>query len=197
VSAQPRDGEPPTRQQVTRLLAAAGRGDEQAIEQLLPLLYDELRARAGALMATERRNHTLQRTALVHEAYLKLMGPGASYQSRLHFFNAAALAMRRILVNHAVHRGTRKRGGLRARVDLDDLDVADPRPEDSMDWVGLDEALQRLEAESPRQHQVVMLRFFSGRTEPEIAQMLDISESTVRRDWATARVWLCWAMQQE
>ena len=197
MSAQPRDGEPPTRQQVTRLLAAAGRGDEQAIEQLLPLLYDELRARAGTLMAAERRNHTLQRTALVHEAYLKLMGPGASYQSRLHFFNAAALAMRRILVNHAVQRGTRKRGGLRARVVLDDLDVADPRPADSMDWVGLDEALKRLEAESPRQHQVVMLRFFSGRTEPEIAQMLEISESTVRRDWATARVWLCWAMQQE
>lgn len=188
---------PQTREKVTRLLDAAGSGDEKAIEQLLPLVYDELRARAGKLMSAERRDHTLQRTALVHEAYLKLVGPGVNYQSRLHFFNAAALAMRRILVNHAHEHRTLKRGGAFARVELDDIDVADNVPSDPLDWVGLDDALKRLEAESPRQHQVVMLRFFSGRTEAEIAQMLGISESTVRREWATARVWLCWAMQND
>ncbi len=182
---------------VTKLLHAIDHGEPQAAEQLLPLVYEELRVRAGKLLALERRDHTLQRTALVHEAYLKLVGPGASFQSRLHFFNAAALAMRRILVNYAIQRRTLKRGGERVRIELEDLDVSDPGPADSMNWVGLDEALKQLEAESPRQHQVVMLRFFSGRTEAEIAQMLDISEATVRRDWATARVWLCCTMEQE
>ena len=182
---------------VTLLLDAIERGESQAADALLPMVYDELRQRAGKLLALERRDHTLQRTALVHEAYLKLAGPGARFASKFHFFNAAALAMRRILVNHAHQHRTVKRGGGRARIDLEDLDVADHSAPDPMDWLGLDEALKRLEADSPRQHQVVMLRFFSGRTEAEIAQMLNISESTVRRDWATARVWLCWAMQHQ
>jgi len=186
--------------QVTLLLDAIKRGEPRAADELLPLVYDELRERAGKLLATERPGHTLQRTALVHEAYLRLVGPGASFQSKLHFFNAAALAMRRILVNHAHERNALKRGGgKRARLSVDDLDVpeGDDSADDSLDWEALELALRKLEAESPRQHQIVMLRFFSGRTEAEIAQMLEISESTVRRDWATARVWLCWAMQQD
>ena len=184
-------------EQVTRLLRAIEGGKARAADELLPLVYEELRSRAGVLLAGERRDHTLQRTALVHEAYLCLLGPGANFKSRLHFFNAAALAMRRILVNHALQHRTLKRGGDRARVDLEQLDVAEPASGEPMDWSLLDDALKKLEAESPRQHQVVMLRFFSGRTEAEIAQMLEVSESTVRRDWATARVWLCWAMEQQ
>jgi RNA polymerase sigma factor (TIGR02999 family) len=189
--------------QVTLLLDAVERGDARAADELFPLVYEELRQRAGKLLSLERREHTLQRTALVHEAYLRLVRAGSSFQTRLHFFNAAALAMRRILLNHAAQHGTAKRGGGRGRVDLDDLDAAAAAaaaarpPGESMDWIELDEALKRLEAASPRQHQVVMLRFFSGRTEREIAQMLGVSEPTVRRDWATARLWLYRAIQSQ
>jgi len=179
---------------ITKLLHAIDRGESGAADALLPLVYDELRSRAGKLMAGERRDHTLQRTALVHEAYLNLAGGELSFQSRMHFFNAAALAMRRILVKHAARRGTLKRGGGQARVDLDELDISAPSS-DEMDWLGLDEALNELERVSPRRHQVVMLRFFSGRTEAEIAQMLDVGEATVRRDWAAARIWLYRAMR--
>jgi RNA polymerase sigma factor (TIGR02999 family) len=184
----------PTR--VTKLLNAMNRGQGEPADALLPLVYDELRARAGLLLGLERRDHTLQRTALVHEAYLKLAGGDLTYHSRAHFFNAAARAMRRILVDHAVRRGTLKRGGERARIDLDDADVPDTSAA-PMDWLELDEALKRLEQLSPRQHQVVMLRFFSGRTEPEIAEMMGLSETTVHRDWALARTWLYRAMRQE
>ena len=186
--------------QVTLLLDAVERGDARAADELFPLVYEELRQRAGKLLSLERREHTLQRTALVHEAYLRLVRAGSSFQTRLHFFNAAALAMRRILLNHAAQHGTAKRGAGRARVDLDDLDAAAAAarpPGEPMDWLELDEALKRLEAASPRQHQVVMLRFFSGRTEHEIAQMLGLSEPTVRRDWATARLWLYRALQSQ
>lgn len=182
--------------QVTLLLDAIERGERRAADALLPLVYEELRQRAGSLLSMERRDHTLQRTALVHEAYLRLVGAGASFRSRMHFFNAAALAMRRILVKHAVRRGRLKRGGGRARVELAELELADHSPAE-MDWLELDEALKELERDSPRRHQVVMLRFFSGRTEAEISQMLDISEATVRRDWASARTWLYRAMQRE
>ena len=186
--------------QVTLLLDAIERGESSAADALFPMVYEELRQRAGQMLTSERRNHTLQRTALVHEAYLRLVGTGASYQGRLHFFNAAALAMRRILLHHATKHRTAKRGGNRARVDLEDLDAAvaadGQSGPDVIDWILLDEAMQRLEAASPRQHQVVMLRFFSGRTEAEIAQMLQVSEPTVRRDWATARLWLYRAMSQ-
>lgn len=186
---------PETPEKVTRLLAAVGRGEPEAIEQLFPLVYDELRARAGKLMATERRDHTLQRTALVHEAYLKLVGHGGSFQSRLHFFNAAALAMRRILVKHAARRGRLKRGRGYSRIDLAELDGG-KQPDSQMDWLELDEALKQLEQASPRRYQVVMLRFFSGRTEVEIADMLGIGEATVRRDWSAARIWLYRALSR-
>jgi len=180
---------------VTRLLCAIDRGESGAAAELLPLIYEELRSRAGQLIASERRDHTLQRTALVHEAYLKLAGGELSFQSRAHFFNAAALAMRRILVDHAIQRGTLKRGGGHVRVHLDDVDVVDELAE-PMDWLELDAALQQLEQVSPRQHQVVMLRFFSGRTEPEIGEIMGISEATVHRDWVMARTWLHRAMRQ-
>src|SRR5438874_7003534 len=161
-----------TSDEVTKLLCAIDRGESGAADALLPLVYDELRSRAGRLLAAERRDHTLQRTALVHEAYLKLARGEFSFQSRLHFFNAAALAMRRILVDHAVRRDAAKRGGAHARVSLDEIDVADDEPAELLDWTELDGALGQLSEVSPRQHQVVMLRFFSGRTEVEVAEML-------------------------
>jgi RNA polymerase sigma factor (TIGR02999 family) len=187
---------PDSSARVTKLLEAIDRNESGAAEELLPLVYDELRARAGMLIAGERRDHTLQPTALVHEAYLKLAGGELSFQSRAHFFNAAALAMRRILVDHAVRRNTHKRGGERGRVNLSGVDLA-AEPAEPMDWLELDQALRNLEKISPRQHQVVMLRFFSGRTEPEIAAMMGISEATVQRDWQMARTWLYRAMQQK
>jgi RNA polymerase sigma-70 factor, ECF subfamily len=182
-------------ERVTKLLHAIGRGESGAARDLLPLVYDELRARAGALMARERADHTLQRTALVHEAYLKLVGSRAGFRSRLEFFSAAAEAMRRILVDHAKKRKRLRRGGDRAREALEAADIpSTPAP---IDMVELDEALRFLAELDPRQHRIVMLRFFSGRTEVEIAEMLQISESTVRRDWATARVWLYQTMREQ
>ncbi len=181
---------------VTKLLHALDRGEGGAAEALLPLVYEELRARAGRMLGAERRDHTLQRTALVHEAYLRLASGELGFQSRMHFFNAAALAMRRILIDHATQRGTLKRGRGHARVNFDEINVAD-EPDEPMDWLELDEALKQLEQLSPRQHQVVMLRFFSGRTQREIAEMMEISESTVDRDWGMARVWLYRAMRKK
>lgn len=173
---------------VTQLLSSLEQGDASAAKRLLPIVYQELRSRAGMIMSTERRDHTLQRTALVHEAYMRLVKPGAKFESRLHFFNAAALAMRRILLDHAAARRTAKRGGAAAKLNLDDVDVAGA--EQDIDIVALDEAMKQLETNSPRQHQVVMLRFFACLKDAEIAELLDVSEKTVRRDWATARLWL-------
>lgn len=183
-------------EKVTKLLRAIQDGEARAADELLPLVYEELRSRAGLLLAGERRDHTLQRTALVHEAYLKLVGADIAYEGRLHFFNAAAMAMRRILVKHALRRGRLKRGGGRSRASLLDVHPVDPS-NGELDWLELDEALQQLERISPRRHQVVMLRFFSGRTDVEIAQMLGIGEATVRRDWTAARAWLYRLMRQE
>jgi len=174
--------------EVTIILQKLGKGQQAAVENLLPLVYDELRSRAGRLMAAERKDHTLQRTALVHEAYLRLVRPGANFQSRLHFFNAAALAMRRILVDHASARKSLKRGGALREVNLEDVDpAAEGR---AIDILALDEALTKLADRSPRQAQVVNLRFFAGLKDAEIAEMLEVTEKTVRRDWASARLWL-------
>jgi RNA polymerase sigma factor (TIGR02999 family) len=176
-------------EEVTALLNRVAAGDASASHDLLPLLYDELRGRAGRLMSAERRAHTLQRTALVHEAYMRLVKPGASFQSRLHFLNAAALAMRRILLDHAEAKRAQKRGGGQNAMSLDDVDPAgDDGPE--VDLFALDEALKRLEQKSARQAQVVNLRFFAGLTDGEIAELLQVSDKTVRRDWQTARLWL-------
>lgn len=174
--------------QVTIILRQLERGESRAADELLPLVYDELRSRAGRLMAAERKDHTLQRTALVHEAYLKLVRPGVNFQSRLHFYNAAALAMRRILVDHAAARKSLKRGGAFRELSLDDID---PEAQgQAVDILALDEALSKLAERSPRQAQVVNLRFFAGLKDAEIAEMLGVADKTVRRDWATARLWL-------
>jgi RNA polymerase sigma factor (TIGR02999 family) len=186
VSFQPAMGD--RSDKVTLLLKRLESGEAGAAEELLPLVYHELRSRAGRLMAAERSDHTLQRTALVHEAFMRLVRPGANFESRLHFFNAAALAMRRILVDHAATRRAQKRGGGARAVNLDDVDVAGDAP--SVDMMALDEALTNLAKRSARQAQVVNLRFFAGLRDGEIAELLNIAEKTVRRDWATARLWL-------
>jgi RNA polymerase sigma factor (TIGR02999 family) len=173
-------------QPVTRLLQAAARGDEHAAEELLPLVYGELRKLAQARLSKTPPGHTLTGTALVHEAYVRLVGredPG--WDGRGHFFFAAARAMRDILVEHARAKSRLKRGGDRRRVDPDNLVLAiDAPPEDLL---ALDEALSRLSREHPRQHQVVMLRFFAGLAAEEAAELLGITSRTVERDWRFAR----------
>lgn len=174
---------------VTRILLAISNGDPQASDTLLPLVYDELRRLASGRMALEAPGQTLQPTALVHEAYLRLVGDGqVDWQSRRHFFGAAALAMRRILVERARRRGRIKHGGGRKRVPLEEVAVeADQK---FLDFVVLDEALCRMEQQDQRMSQVVMLRFFAGLTVEDTAQALGISPMTVKREWACARAWL-------
>jgi RNA polymerase sigma factor (TIGR02999 family) len=175
--------------QVTRILAAIGEGDRQAPEELLPLVYDELRKLAASRMAHESPGHTLQATALVHEAYLRLIGDDPQpWQNRGHFFAAAAESMRRILVEHARRRGRVKRGGNRRRVPLSVADLA--ADSDSSDVLALDEAVRRMEQEDERMAQVVMLRFYAGLSIEETAEALAVSARTVKRDWTGARVWL-------
>jgi RNA polymerase sigma factor (TIGR02999 family) len=175
---------------VTRILSAIEAGDPTAAAELLPLVYDELRKLAAARMAAEATDHTLQPTALVHEAYLRLVGgsPSDGWDGRGHFFAAAAEAMRRILIDHARHKGSRKAGGGRQRLDLADVEPAGPEPD--LDLLALDEALGRLERLDPRKAQVVKLRFFAGLTTDQAARALGIATSTADADWAFARCWL-------
>ena len=175
---------------VTRILDAAAAGDRQATSDLLPLVYDELRKLAVTRMAAEAPGHTLDATALVHEAYLRLAGPadGHRWESRGHFFAAAAEAMRRILIDRARHKKTAKAGGRRRRVDLSDAEPADAL--DPADLLDLDDALTRLERQDKRKADVVKLRFFAGFTVDETAQALGIAPSTADDDWAYARAWL-------
>lgn len=169
---------------VTQLLDAAAAGDGQAAEAILPLVYDELRKLAAARMAVERPDHTLNATALVHEAYMRLIG-GQRFEHRGHFFAAAAEAMRRILVDAARKKGRLKRGGDRDRVELEGLPASGS--ELGEDLVALDEALSRLEAEYPNVAAVVKLRFFAGLTAEEAAEVLGISKRTADRDWKFAK----------
>ncbi len=174
---------------VTQLLEAASRGEAKAAAELLPLVYSELRNLARILMAKVPPGNTLQPTALVHEAYLRLVGdedPG--WKGRGHFFGAAAQAMRQILVEQARRKARRKHGGGQQRVDLDEvhLSVEPACP----DILALDEALSGLEADDPRAAQVVMLRFFAGLTIEEIAAVTDLSVSTIEREWRFARAFL-------
>jgi RNA polymerase sigma factor (TIGR02999 family) len=180
---------------VTRILSAIEQGDPHAAEELLPLVYDELRKLAARRLAQEKPGQTLQATALVHEAYLRLVGaqfdPNAQAQAhwdgRGHFFAAAAEAMRRILVDSARRKGRPKHGGDRRRVDLDEaLAISDP----PQDLTALDQALTRLAHEEPRKAELVKLRFFAGLTIPEAAKILGISTATAERYWSYARVWL-------
>jgi RNA polymerase sigma factor (TIGR02999 family) len=180
---------------VTRILSAIEQGDAQAAEQLLPLVYDELRRLAARKMAHEAPGQTLQATALVHEAYLRLLDSDQARQwnSRGHFFGAAAEAMRRILVERARHRRSLKAGGDRRRQELPDIEVnvAGPR----LDLLALHEALAQLENQDKRRAELVKLRFFAGLTIAEAAQVLGISPSTADNDWAYARSWLRLAIE--
>ena len=179
----------PTPGEVTRILRAWGNGDQQALDKLIPVVYSELRRLAGRYLRRERPDHTLQATALVHEAYLRLVDQRrVSWQNRAHFFGVAAQLMRRILVDHARRRLAAKRGGpvLRIRFEPGDVDSED-RLEDV---VAVDAALDQLAAMDPRQGRVVELRFFSGLTIEETAAVLGVSAATVKREWSIAKAWL-------
>jgi RNA polymerase sigma factor (TIGR02999 family) len=183
------DGEPPD---ITRLLQEWHDGNKSALETLMPLVYDELRHLASRYLARERPDHTLQTTALVHEAYMKLAGQRrADWQSRSHFFGIAAQCMRRILVDHARADDRVKRGRDVAVVPLDDLAAERARaPEKAFDTLALDRALSTLEALDPDQGRIVELRYFGGLTIEETAEVMGTSPATVKREWAIARAWL-------
>jgi RNA polymerase sigma factor (TIGR02999 family) len=177
--------------QVTLLLDAARGGDAQAADQLLPLVYDQLRQLARRRMATEAVDHTLQATALVHQAYLRLVGGGRiDYAGRSHFFFAAAEAMRQILIDHARARAAGKRGGGRRRLPINNvLDLATDEAR-LPEILALDDALSRLQEQSPQTAAMVRLRFYAGLSVDETAQALGVSSRTVKRDWTFARAWL-------
>jgi RNA polymerase sigma factor (TIGR02999 family) len=175
---------------VTRLLDAAAAGDPKAAAEILPLVYDELRKLAASRIAGEKAGQTLDATALVHEAYIRLVDKKESkgWDSRGHFFAAAAEAMRRILVERARHKRSRKAGGGRRRLALDDIEPTVEEP--GLDLLALDEALVKLEWKNKRKANLVKLRFFAGLTIEQAAAVLDISTSTASDDWAYARSWL-------
>ena len=176
---------------VTRLLDAASAGDRQAAADLLPLVYDELRRLAAARMADERAGHTLDATALVHEAYLRLVGPEAAarFDGRGHFFAAAAEAMRRILVDHAREKRAAKRGGGNVRSALDPDQLPAP-PGTEIDLLAVDEALTRFATVDAKAAELVSLRYFAGLTIPDAAEVLGISRRSADRLWAFAKAWL-------
>ena len=179
--------------QVTQILHKMQQGHASAAEQLLPLVYDELRSLADSYFRQERRNHTLQPTALVHEAYVRLVNSsGIEWQGRAHFMAVAANAMRRILINHAEKRRAQKRGGDIQRITLSEADTPAPDAPDfgDVDVLALNEALTRLEALDDRQCRVVELRFFGGLTVEQTAAVLEVSERSVKLDWKMARAWL-------
>lgn len=177
---------------VTQILTAVQSGDRAAAAQLLPLVYDELRRLAALRIANESPGHTLSATALVHEAYLRLVGDASalSWNHRGHFYAAAAEAMRRILVEHARRRNSWKRGGGKQRVPLDSSQPAPDAEASLVDLVALDDALTRLQAEDPVSAQLVQLRYFSGLTTAEAAECLGMSVRTAERQWTFARAWL-------
>jgi RNA polymerase sigma factor (TIGR02999 family) len=176
--------------EVTRILSAIEQGEAHAADQLLPLVYDELRKLAAAKLAQEKPGQTLQATALVHEAYLRLVDVDKvqRWDSRGHFFAAAAEAMRRILVDHARQRHSQRRGGAAKRHSLASLDPAASTPDEEL--LAVDEALERLQKVAPSRAELVKLRYFAGLTIPEAAQALGISVPTANRYWAYARAWL-------
>ena len=179
----------PSATEVTALLAELGKGNQTAAEKLIPLVYDELKRLARAHMRRERADHTLQTTALVHEAYLKLVRQEeVRWQGRSHFFGIAAHVMRRILIDHARGHLRKKRGGADIVLPLDE--VVAFSPEHSQELVRLDEALDRLATLDSRQSRIVELRFFGGMSVEETASYLGISAKTVKRDWALAKAWL-------
>lgn len=175
--------------EVTRILDALDQGEPLATERLLPLVYDELRRLAASKMARESANHTLQPTALVHEAWMSLVdSPHQTWNNRAHFFGAAAEAMRRILIAHARRKQTLRRGSDPERVELDELNLAIPESDDQL--LALSDALDRFAVLEPRQAELVKLRYFIGLTIEESAELMGISEATAKRWWAYARAWL-------
>ncbi len=179
--------EPPT--DVTSELTAMRKGDPEATSRLLPLVYEELRALAGAYMRRERSDHTLQPTALVHEAYLRLIDiTRVDWREKSHFIAFAATQMRRILVEHARARQAQKRGASPHRITLSEDAAVTPEP--AIDMLALNEALEKLARESPRQSRIAELRCFAGLEVAEAAYLLGVSETTVKRDWRVARAWL-------
>ena len=174
---------------ITLMLEAIAAGDRHASEQLLPLVYGELRRLAAARMAQEAAGHTLQPTALVHEAWLRLVGgQKQSWQNRAHFFGAAAEAMRRILIERARRKSRLKRGSGEALLDIADFDVAAAMPDDKILLV--DEALEQFKREDPEKARIVMLKFFAGLTNEQAAEVLNVNERTIRRQWEFAKAWL-------
>lgn len=184
------DGKGSGPQHITIMLKAWNEGDEGVLDSLMPLVYDELRRQASQYLRRERSGHTLQTTALIHEAYIKLVGQeNVRWQNRSHFFAIASQAMRRILVDHARTRHREKRGGAASDLPLDEA-FHIGAPQKSVDLVALDEALQRLELLDKRQARIVELRYFSGLTNDETAEVLGVSNATVRNDWSMAKAWL-------
>ena len=176
------------KQEVTRLLEQWRNGDHNAVNELMPLLYQELRSLASRQMSAERVSHTLQATAVVNEAYLRLVGSDIPFQDRKHFFSVAARTMRRVLVDHAKGKNRQKRGAGQAKVTLEEAMIMAPEPE--YDLSALDEALTRLEAQDERKAKVVELHFFGGLTYDEVAEALEISPATVHRELRLAKAWL-------
>ena len=173
----------------TRILKTATADGGLPSEDLLPLVYDELRSLASSRMRAEGSGHTLQATALVHEAWLRVSGKGGrTWNDRAHFFRVAALEMRRILVESARRKSCLKRGPDMQRIDINDIDLAETQPDDRI--LLIDEMLQRLEVEDPDRARIVTLKFFGGLTDREIAEMEGVGERTVRRSWAGARAYL-------
>ena len=195
------DTTPHKSEEVTILMNAAAGGDQEAADRLLPLVYEQLRKAAQRDLAAERSGHTLSATALVHEAYLKLVGPReVAWGGRGHFYAAAAEAMRRVLLDHAKARGREKRGGIdgRARGRVEFASVAELAvAEDPEEIVSFDGALRRLEVESGDAARVVQLRFFAGLSVEQTAQAMGVSERTVNRLWTFARAWLHRAVREE
>ncbi len=173
---------------VTELLLRWKSGDREALNELTPLIYAELRRLASWFLRNEREGHTLQSTALVHEAFIRLIGQeNPPFETRTHFFAVASLLIRRILVDHARYNRRKKRGGGELAVPLTDADQIDSK---SLDLMRLDDALEALRKLDPRQCQIVEMKFFGGLESHEIALALGVSESTVKREWASARAWL-------
>ena len=186
---QPTTPSPTATEEITQLLLAWGQGDQAALERLLPLVYEEMRQIAHHHMRRQRPDHTLQTTALVNEAYLRLVdAQRVQWQNRVHFFALAAQAMRHILVDLARARGNQKRGGGATRVALEEALIISA--ERGADVLALDDALQALAKLNARQSQIVELRYFGGLSEEETAAVLQLSPRTVRRDWSLARAWL-------
>ena len=174
--------------EVTLALEAIGRGEARASEELLPLVYEDLRRQAVMQMSYEQAGQTLQPTALLHEAWLRISGDDQKWQNRAHFFGAAAEAMRRILIENARRKSRVKRGGDQLRVDIDSIELASTTPDEKI--LLINDALEKLQLQDAEKARVVVLKFFGGRTNQEVAQNLGVTERTVERHWAYAKAWL-------